>query len=298
MGQHPGLAAHLLTVLILLATRGTYAYPGIPATRSSYTGTLQSANCGLAVQVLINVTETVELSTDYLLDSNGQLPHDCIVSWRVAVRTSGLENYGIRVTGSLSLEDPLNVGGCKSSALVLTDQDDEGDTTAVTQKLCGTRSISYLTYQDSVTVQLQLSVSGAAGRGFSITFSPVLACGGLVSGPVGTKTTLQTPLFPRPYPLDLSCTWDVQAPEGSEMRMECSKFALLRRRKGVCKDYLMIQYQGQLKFYCSKDLAGKKRALTIHGNQLFIYFRSAGRYNPSPGFMCTITFLPPPDSST
>ncbi|KAF2362992.1 CUB domain [Trinorchestia longiramus] len=204
---------------------------------------------------------------------------------------SGLENYGLEVSGILELDDPANEGDdCTSSLLELTDQDDEGDTTAITQILCGNKRISYLTYQDSVTVHLQVSQSGVAGRGFSLRFTPIFACGGLLTGSPGDTVDIETPEFPEPYPRDLSCFWDIEAPIGSSVTVNCEKFSLLGRRKDVCRDYLMVQQDGDLKFFCGKELSGQKRSFTIAVNEAMLYFRSSGRSNPAPGFQCSITF--------
>lgn len=57
---------------------------------------------------------------------------------------------------------------------------------------------------------MRVSPTGAQGRGFTFTFRPIYACGGVIEGPIGTVTSIQTPRFGKPYPVDLFCAWNIK----------------------------------------------------------------------------------------
>lgn len=50
------------------------------------------------------------------------------------LKTEGLENYGLQVEGIVELKDLEKDNRCSSSHVLITDRDDKGDITAVTQK--------------------------------------------------------------------------------------------------------------------------------------------------------------------
>ncbi|XP_018018493.1 cubilin [Hyalella azteca] len=283
-----GAVRRLLLALAALAS--VAAANPVTTKEAEYAAALESASCGDSAEILIAVGDVVQFDTRHLLDDGGALPRNCVVTWRIAVEASGLENYGLEVSGGLELSDADNDETCASSQLLITDQDDAGDNTAITQTLCGVRAVRYLTYQDSVTVALNVSVGGAEGRGFMLRFSPIFACGGLLRGSPGEMVDIETPLFPEPYPRDLSCAWEIEAAVGTSLTVSCETFELLSRRRGACSDYLMVEQEGELKFFCGHELSGLSKSFKIASSAALLYFRSSARLNPAPGFTCSIAF--------
>ena len=74
---------------------------------------------------------------------------------------------------------------------------------------CGTQTVEFVTYEDSVNIILKTSSSAVTGQGFVLSFKPVNGCGGELTGAAGDVMTIASPGYPRPYTKDVSCMWDL-----------------------------------------------------------------------------------------
>jgi len=206
-----------------------------------------------------------------------------------------MENFGLNITGDLELLDSQNDDSCTSSELFLSDEGEEKDESAIKQKLCGTKKISYVTYQDFVSITLRVSENGAQGKGFSFTVTPFYGCGGYLRGSAGSELELNSPSLSsqdgQTYPNDIFCMWMISVPAGSKAQLQCPLFDLPNKKRRKCKkDLVKVQAAGKNKAYCAKDLQGKNT--NINSPMVTVKFRSNSQSTSNEGFRCKVKFIP------
>ena len=79
----------------------------------------------------------------------------------------------------------------------------------INYRRCDKQRIKLVTYEDSITIILEVSDAGAVGNVFeNLTVTPIFGCGGYINGTSGSVVSISTPDFPRPYPAELNCIYD------------------------------------------------------------------------------------------
>jgi len=256
----------------------------------------RSATCGSTVEKVITTADEIDLDASYLA-SRGELPAGCEITWRIALELAQdqkAENYGISVTGDVSIEDPENDDSCLSSEVQVTDfEGDEADSSAVTQRSCGTKSdFDFVTYQDVILVHLTVSAGGASGSGFKFHIKPFYACGGLVKlgrTLLGKKeTTIKSPGFNKPYPSNMLCMWSFTFPPASQGYLQCEYFMLPRKKNRKCRDNLRVLGLGT-KSYCAGKLK-KDTKISLGSRTATVIFRSDETDDQKSGFQCRVFY--------
>jgi len=299
IGIHSVLASSRTNIMdikrsVILSLVGVYAIFYLPKTvnANAIAKEFTGAKCGSVVEQFISTEETVQLSSEHLL-SNGAIPAGCEITWLVNMQIGGghsMENFGLNITGDLELLDSQNDDSCTSSELFLSDEGEEKDESSIKQKLCGTKKISYVTYQDFVSITLRVSENGAQGKGFSFTVTPFYGCGGFLRGTVGSELALNSPAQGQSYPDNIFCMWMITVPAGMKAQLQCPLFDLPNKKKRKCKkDLVKVQAAGKNKAYCAKDLQKKTN---INSAMVTVKFRSNGQATSNEGFKCKVKFIP------
>ncbi|XP_047485236.1 cubilin-like [Penaeus chinensis] len=267
-----------LVVAAAMAVATTRAWPISPL-GDYLRGEIENQNvtCGDDVKFWVH-KDSIKLN---FLGSTSHLgiPPSCSVKIRIDVDDLSLEKYGLRFTGVFDFKDQLNVNEeCSSSSLTITDMDDEQDETGTKTVTCGHGEVTYHTSQDSTNVQFVTGPQGATGLGFSLLVEPHYLCGGRVT----TSTTISSPDYPKPYPIDIGCFWFIQ---GEEITLRFLDFDLYPKK---CNDLLEIQtLQGERDVYCASKMMGK---VMKYNGPIYMKFRSSKRRaNVNKGFNCKVS---------
>ncbi|KAK3106526.1 hypothetical protein FSP39_021900 [Pinctada imbricata] len=243
--------------------------------RATYTSEVQNATGG------IRVSQTQALFTSdcggMLTSLTGTLtspghpnvyPHGVNCTWNILVPAGNV----VRLT--------FNAFSMEASTTCAYDYVAVYDNTTINPnsllgKYCGAGTPPSQTSTDNYMTVLFVSDSSVAQEGFSASYVSLNAstlCGSDLTTTTGIITS---PNYPSNYPHNRDCIWTITAPQGNQILLNVTEFAL-EFHPNCNYDYLEIRNGG----YPSSPLVGKYCGSTIdriirsHSNRLYIRFRT------------------------
>lgn len=114
-------------------------------------------------------------------------------------------------------------------------------------------------------------------------------CGGIIT----EETTIQTPNYPHPYEKDITCVWQIEAPEDKRIHVRFEDFDLIYHDTFNHKcDWDVLEVRSTLNLYdgeryCGDELYGE--TIKSEGNKVDLLFHSD--YDRNNGFTATISFV-------
>lgn len=112
-------------------------------------------------------------------------------------------------------------------------------------------------------------------------------CGGMLYVHDGLR--IQSPGYPDNYPNKMKCTWLLQSPASTVMKLTFQDFDIERAKSGTCRDRLEIRYHHigieRGPTFCGTEFNG---TIVSSTNRMILHFQSNSRHRRK-GFKATIT---------
>ncbi|KAK3871690.1 hypothetical protein Pcinc_023192 [Petrolisthes cinctipes] len=242
-----------------------------------------SARCGNEEVVELETTEYLSLTFSTNIQQV-DLPDDtpCVFHVRVDVLDKGTEKFGMWVSGQVDFGGAPEDSSCSNSYLTVADEDDDNDEMGHKSRYCGEEKVDFHTREDIINVQIYVNNPKKERVKITLNLTPHYLCGGIVA----EEKDIMSPDFPQNYDKDYGCLWQIQAPEGSGIKLYFPDFELQPMRRGNCQDYLAI---GVLDRHCGTELANTTK-LIPQNSQLLIFNSDPKMRMKFQGFRCTVNF--------
>ncbi|XP_071521106.1 cubilin-like [Panulirus ornatus] len=268
----------LQVMVVALVVGAALAWPIDPLDSYTRSEEMQlEASCGGVMDLFLDTLDVQRLT----FNSSSHQPEagNCTFHLRLAVKDLDMEKYGILVEGEVDMEESED---CSSSYLSIADEDDLEDELGHIDMFCGKQNIDFHTTEDTITIEMKLEDISTHESHFILIIKPHYLCGGLVD----VETNITTPDYPKPYPRDIMCLWDIKAPIGFTISLNFKQFDI--RPKKECKDYVGIESSHKFQTYCGTTL--KDQTIEYETHEMVVVFRSNTYQGTYSGFICTIEF--------